>query len=130
MIKIPNSLRMLSAILVIDAAACGLSVHAQSPSDSDHAQGASSSGGVVQKVEKTTDKAVHATERTTRKVVHATKRTTRHAVHATERTGGKVGNAVSRTASRAAGSLRHTGEKIGKKLPKGEPAPHDDRISQ
>lgn len=123
MIKFSRPVHALCAILVVGAAACGLSAHAQSPADTSH-EGSSSSGGVVQKVERTTDKAVHATERTTMKVVHATKRTTRKAVRGTERTAGKVGSAVGKAARHTAGALRRTGDRIGEKLPKGKPAPH------
>lgn len=124
MIKLSRSVRaLLSAILVVGAAACGLSAHAQGPTDAGH-EGSSSSGGVVQKVERTTDKAVHATERTTMKVVHATKRTTRKSVHATERTASKVGSAVGKATRHTAGALRRASDRIGEKLPKGKPAPH------
>lgn len=123
MIKLHPSVRALLAVLVVGVATCGLSAHAQSPADAGHEDSASS-GGVVQKVERSADKAVHATERTTRKVVRGTERTSRKAVHATERTAGKVGSAVGHAARHTAGALRRTGDKIGEKLPKGKPAPH------
>ena len=104
MIGSSMSFRNLAAILVIGAAAYGLSAHAQTQSGASDGAGSSSGGSVVQKVEKTTRKAANATKRTAR----------------------KVGKATSKTASRAAGAVRHTGEKIGKKLPKGNAAPPID----
>ncbi|MDR3451480.1 MAG: hypothetical protein P4L96_01585 [Rhodoferax sp.] len=105
MIETSKSFRTLSAILLIGgAAACGLSAHAQAPSGANDGTGTSSGGGVIQKVEKTTKKAVNATERSAR----------------------KVGHAVGKAASRAAGSVRRTGDKIGEKLPKGNHTPPSD----
>ncbi len=104
MSKISLFVRTLPAALLIGAAACALSAQAQTRSGSREVDTASSDGGVVQSVEKTTKKAVNATKRTAK----------------------KVGKATSKAASRAAGAVRHTGEKIGKKLPKGNEKPPVD----
>lgn len=104
MIKTALFLRTIPAVLVMSAAAYGLTAHAQTQSGTNEGASSSSSNSVVQKVEKTAKKAVNATERTAK----------------------KVGRATSKTASRAAGAVRHTGEKIGKKLPKGSARPPVD----
>lgn len=104
MIKTALFFRAIPAALVVSAAAYGLAAHAQTQSGTNEGASTSSNNGVVQKVEKTTKKAVNATERTAK----------------------KVGKATSKTASRAAGAVRRTGEKIGKKLPKGNATPPVD----
>ena len=104
MFKISSLLRTLPVTLLIGACACAMSVQAQAQSGSRDVAATSSDGGVVQSVEKTT-----------RKVVKATKRTVK-----------KVGKATSNAARRASGVIRHTGEKIGKKLPKGNEKPPVD----
>jgi hypothetical protein len=104
MVKVSMFFRTLPLVLFVGAAAYGLSAQAQTRSGTREGATASSDGGVVQSVEKTTKKAVKATKRTAKKVGHAT----------------------SNGASRAAGAVRHTGEKIGRKLPKGHEAPPVD----
>ncbi|MEO6972084.1 MAG: hypothetical protein ABI135_01485 [Rhodoferax sp.] len=104
MSRISLFLRTLPVALLVGAAACGLSAQAQTQSGAHEGATTSSDGGVVQGIEKTTKKAANATKRTAK----------------------KVGNATSKAASRASGAVRRTGEKIGKKLPKGHEAPPVD----
>jgi hypothetical protein len=104
MFKISLFFRTLPAALLIGAAAYGLPAQAQTQSGAHERASGSSGGSVVQSVEKTTKKAAKATKRTAK----------------------KVGKATSNAASRASGAVRHTGEKIAKKLPKGNEAPPVD----
>ena len=104
MVKTSLFLRTIPAVLVMSAAAYGLTAHAQTQSGTHEGASTSSSNSVVQKVEKTTRKIGNATERTAK----------------------KVGKATNRAASRASGAVRRTGEKIGKKLPKGNAKPPVD----
>ena len=106
MFKVLLFLRALPTALLICGAAYGLSAQAQTQSGAHEVATASSDGGVIQSVEKTTKKAVNATKRTAKKVAKAT----------------------SNAARRASGAVRHTGEKIGEKLPKGnEKSPVDEQ---
>lgn len=105
MVKTSLFLRAIAPVLVMGAAAYGLTAaHAQTQSGTSEGANTSSSSSVVQKVGKTTKKVANATERTAK----------------------KVGKATNKAASRASGAIRRTGEKIGKKLPKGNATPPVD----
>lgn len=104
MTTFPLSLRTIAMALTMGAAAYGLTAHAQTHSGTNEGASTSSGSGVVQKVEKTTRKVGNATERTAK----------------------KIGKATDRAALRASGAVRHTGEKIARKLPKGNAKPPVD----
>ncbi|WP_198971646.1 hypothetical protein [Xylophilus sp. ASV27] len=94
-----STFRALAAVLAVSAAAYGVAANAQT-TETDPA----SKPGVVEK----------------------TKELGHEAASATKRGAKKVGDATSNAASKSAAAVRHTGERIGSKLP---PAPRDEGLN-
>jgi hypothetical protein len=94
-----SRIRTLSTVLALGAAAVSFSAFAQTASTTEPAK-----EGIGQRTEDAAKRAGHATANGARKVGHAT----------------------SNGVKKVAGGVRHTGEKIGSKLP---PAPRDENVN-